>query len=979
MVRGACVCLLLFVALCMTSILPAQVPLVQWYTVDDGLPGSQVYQVLQDRNGFIWCSTGSGVARFDGKNFVTFSTADGFPDRGAYHLVEDSRGRIWFMTFSGKACYYERGRFFSPDVPMVKNDFVRWLVEMPDGRLLFLTNKGYVIMQSPGGYTRNYYVGPSPLFHGQLLGSDTLIIGSDRYFSLQLSTGIVAEINIPVQPKRRFLRVLPFTKRKLLLTTDLGFYQFSEKGLQDIIIDGEIMAEQVCTMDDKNGDLWVGTYSGAIRFAGGQIDREHMYWTLKGHGITSIIRDHEGNLWFSVFNEGICMLPKQFTSVYNRENGLLADRNLLRIVVGKDNGVYAFTGTGDMFRIDSTQAVHAGRLPMPLPTVEVVLAWNAYPEIILGSGNLIFRLNDGVISHDDEMSRFFIGKFFAFSRPGYWIFPDQRDQLLEINEYNEQTQKYKTVWSAQNDRVPTISCMNLFAGGEGSYWLGTRNGAVYLDATQKLWFVSDDIPELRTMITNLARDVSGKTWIGTANEGVFCFDGKKLIAHYNIKNGLPGNSCNSFYPDQVEGMWACTNGGLAWIRPGNTTPVNVFRSPEMLPGQEALSMCKVDRRVYVATTKGVGSFLDNAGQLPAVFPPVYISSVKVDGQNKNVFDSCKMEPGQDNLELNFTAIEYRKGGAMRYRYQLEGADTGWSYTSTSHIQYRSLQPGKYIFRVYALNAAGLSSKFPAVLAFTIPPAWWQTWWFRFGAGIFLLGVIFSMIFLRARAVRKVADVRRQWLETRLQSLRAQINPHFVFNALNSVQSFVFSKQPEQANEYLVNFARMMRMISEGAEKETILLREEIAFLDYYILMEKLRFEDDFEYNIITDPEVDVNSFRIPPMIIQPFIENAFKHGLAQKEGRKILQVQFSGEANRLFVRIEDNGTGRKERPVEKEMEKSALGIANVIQRLVLLQRKSKRTSPVTITDLYTDDGQPAGVRIDLVIALPEKLITSKIE
>lgn len=974
MVHCARVSLFSFVALlCMTITLRAQVPLMQWYTVDDGLPSSQVYQVLQDRNGFIWCCTGNGIARFDGTSFVSFSIADGFPDRGAYHMIEDSKGRIWFLTFSGKTCYYDKGLFHLPEIPLVKNNFVRWIEEMPGGRLLFLTNNGSVIMQWPDGRFRNYPVSRQPLFHSHQLGADTLIIASDSYFCLQLSTGKVTKLDIPTQVSRRFIRVFPVDSQKLLLTADHGFYQYDHGQLSFLDFGKEIMPAQVCTMQEKNGDLWIGTYGGAIRFAGGHIDTAHMEWKLKDHGITSIIKDHEGNLWFSIFNEGVCMLPQQFMSVYNHENGLIPDRNLLRIVTGNDKQVYAFSSTGDIFRIDSAKAVRTGRLPLGVPAVEVISAYQADPEVMFVGANSFFRFKDGVITRDTAMSNFFLSKLFAFSRPGYWIFPGQQENMLEINEYNEKTKKYSTRWRSENVRHGTLSPLVLVEGNqEGSYWIGTRQGPVYLGADKSTWFVADEIPELHTMITTIVRDVLGNIWIGTATAGIFCFDGKKMIGQYNTTNGLPGNSSNSLYADDAHGVWVCSNDGLAWIRPGNIKPVTVFRSPEVLPGQEAISMCKLGHRVFVATTKGIGSFMDNAARVPAVFPPVYISNVKVNGQDKNIFTSFELEPGQNNIELNFDAIAFRKSGKMNYRYQLEGADTEWNYTTTSHIQYRSLQPGHYTFRVFALNAAGLSSKIPAVLSFTIHPAWWQTWWFRVLAIIFLSGMLFLMVFLRVRAVRKAARIRQQWLETRLHALRAQINPHFVFNALNSVQSFIFSRQPEEANEYLVNFARMMRMISEGAEKETILVHEEIAFLEYYICMEKLRFENDFQYSIEIDPQVDVNSFRIPPMILQPVIENAFKHGLAEKEGEKKLLICFSGEAHRLHVRIEDNGTGRKSRRIEKELAQNKLGIVNVIQRLLLLRGRPGKNNPVTITDLYDANGNPAGVRVDLLIALPVK-------
>jgi streptogramin lyase/two-component sensor histidine kinase len=961
--------------MCTANYSRAQVPLMQWYTIDEGLPSSEVYQLLQDREGFIWCCTGNGIARFDGTSFVSFTTANGFPDRGAYHMREDKRGRIWFIAFAGKICYYESGKFHSPVIPLVKNDFVRWMEETPDGRLLFLTHNGNVIMQWPDGHFRSYPVHSQALFHGRLLSPDSLIIASDFYFCLHLPTGKVTKLDIPAQPHRRFIRVLPFTSQKVLLTADNGVYVYGHESLSFIALSKGTMPEPICGLVNDNDDLWIGTYGGALRFAGGQMDTTNMKYILPGRGVTSVIRDHEGNLWFSVYNEGICMLPRQFTSVYNRENGLMSDRSILRVVKGNDNSVYAFSSLGQLFRLDSARAMAAGNLPIVTSTMGTFTAWESGEGVMVSTAGVFCHLKNGVLSAPDRDIHALLRYCpYAPSTPGCWVFPHLvNNKLAAIREYNERTKKDTVRWQAKNNAAnENMICTFLRPAVErGCYWLGLRKGVVYLGQNGSMWFAADMIPELGTTVTYIANDLSGKTWIGTTTAGVFRFDGKKMIAHYNMDNGLPGNYCNFLYADNVQGMWICTNAGLAWIRPDHAVPVTVFRSPEILPGREAISMCKVGRRVYVATTKGVGSFMDNVQQLPDVFPPVYIKNIKIDGQNKDVFTAYDLEPGQNNLELSFAAIAFRKGGVMRYRYQLEGADTGWNYTSAGHIQYRSLPPGHYTFRVFALSAAGLSSKIPAIISFTIPPAWWQTWWFRSLAVLMIAAVLFSIVFLRARAVQKANRARQQLLETRLQALRAQINPHFVFNALNSVQSFIFSQQPEQANEYLVSFARMMRMISEGSDKETILLRDEIRFLHYYIEMEKLRFDDDFSYRIVIDPTVDVESFRIPPMILQPIIENAFKHGLAAKQGEKRLLIHFSGDRNCLYVRVEDNGTGRKSRQGEDVLDKTALGIANVRQRLLLLRDKGDKKEPVCISDLYDGD-KPAGVRVDLVIGRPVK-------
>jgi ligand-binding sensor domain-containing protein len=965
---------------CAPAFLHARQPLMQWWTVDQGLVSSQVYQVLQDREGFLWCATGNGISRFDGTRFANFGRADGFPDRGAFRMFADSRGRIWFMTFSGRTCYFENGSFHPPSFALT-NEFVRWVEEAPGG-MLFLTGSGKVIVEETSGKLRTIQVAGEGLIHGCITGGDTLLAATrDGYYLVDCASGNSEKLAVPIQPQRKFVRPFRMADGAILLPADFGFYVFDHRALSFHKISSALMPEQLYSLSEKNKDLWVGTSDGVFNFPGGNISAQNSSRLLTGHTVTSVLKDHEGNYWFSVYNQGICMMPQPRTEVYNRENGLLQEQRIIRVIRAGDKSVYAFASTGEVYRFDSTRAVQTGHLPITVPIIDLM---HAYPladgSTILASGDMFCRMRNGTVgSMDNSMRSQMMYSVFTVSGKS-WLRIARHDSILTIEEYDQRTNKKTERFRARPDKRVAATVFTTMTDRDkyGGYWLGSRQGLIYLNADSSVWLAGNEIPALSGAISHLMQDAAGHVWVATLSEGVFCFDGKRLLEHYTTANGLPGNSCNSLYADEQPGIWACTSAGLARIRPGTALPMMVYRCPEMLPGFEAISMCKSGHRVYVATTKGVSAFDERTLLPPVVCPPVHMSQVTVNGRKMEMQNNYRFEAEQHNVDLAFTAINFRKTGDIRYRYHLDGLDTAWLISTVSHVQYRALPPGDYTFSVYALNAAGMMSRTPAVLSFTVLPAYWQTWWFRIIAVVVCVSLLLLLMYLRVRSARRAEEGRRQLLDLRLQALRSQISPHFVFNALNSVQGFIFYHQPEEANRYIVHFARLMRMISDYSAQETIRLQQEIDFLECYVAVEKMRFSDELECSITVDRALDRAACRIPPMILQPVVENAFKHGLPGREGAKRLLIHFSGSGRQLLVTIEDNGTGRQTRAADDEMQHRSLGLANVRQRLLLLQRNAERKNdPVRITDLFAEDGSRAGLRVELFISVPEEIFKNE--
>ena len=267
---------------------------------------------------------------------------------------------------------------------------------------------------------------------------------------------------------------------------------------------------------------------------------------------------------------------------------------------------------------------------------------------------------------------------------------------------------------------------------------------------------------------------------------------------------------------------------------------------------------------------------------------------------------------------------------------------------------------------------------PAAFSFTITAPFWRMWWFRGLSMIILAGIIWSVFYVRIRGLKRKNELARKIDQMRLEALRLQMNPHFIFNSMNSIQHYINSNEKKLANIYLSKFADVMRMIIDYLQKAFIPVIIDINALELYIQLEQLRFENKFDYKIEIDPIIDVENSSIPPMIIQPYVENAIIHGLLnlpEQQGGKIkkgeVNIILRLENNVINCVVEDNGIGRKRAGELKKRQKShkPVGMENTEARLRALNMLEKNKLDVNIVDLADKSGKALGTRVEIKIPL----------
>ncbi|MEM7038414.1 MAG: histidine kinase, partial [Bacteroidota bacterium] len=339
-------------------------------------------------------------------------------------------------------------------------------------------------------------------------------------------------------------------------------------------------------------------------------------------------------------------------------------------------------------------------------------------------------------------------------------------------------------------------------------------------------------------------------------------------------------------------------------------------------------------------------------------------------------DTLYLNRDQTTLEFQFAAQNFYNPLQNTFQFKLEGWEEKWrTKANVAAADYAQLSPGWYRFRVKARSGHGAWSP-ERTLVLRIPEAWYEMLLVQLAAGLLVVGLIAFAVNRRIqrsrREARLVAEHEKQLAELELTALRAQMNPHFLFNSLNSIHHFVMNKQPREAANYLTDFSALIRKILSNSRHSAIALKDELDALCLYIKLEQLRFDHRFEFQLEMDPNLDPGFVQVPPLIFQPYVENAILHGLTPLEKGGRLEISFAVEEEHMLCRIRDNGIGREKaaaRNQYRDTQHAPLGMNITRKRLAGLNTGAERADSIQIIDLKNGQGQACGTEVRLILPI----------
>nr|WP_240966069.1 histidine kinase [Pseudoflavitalea sp. G-6-1-2] len=483
--------------------------------------------------------------------------------------------------------------------------------------------------------------------------------------------------------------------------------------------------------------------------------------------------------------------------------------------------------------------------------------------------------------------------------------------------------------------LQTKNIRSLFNDGNGFLWIGTDNGLVQyqLSAKQvkKIWQTADGLAN--NVVYGILRDHQHRLWLST-NNGLSCFDAvQNRFFNYDMGYGLPGLEYNtSCCYASVEGtMYFGGIDGLTWFHPSNV-PADKFNPSPVITGFSLLN-----------TTEQPENVLQNQ-------------------------TAISLQHTQNFFNIEFSSLNYSHTNRTVYAYKLSGVDDNWVNSGTRRsATYTKLPPGRYVFQVRSANSQGNWNADPVSLSITIMPAFWQTKWFMAAILLLVIAFIWWLIRRRISNIRKQAALQHKISTTEMMALRAQMNPHFIFNCINSIDALIQSNDKYNATVYLNKFARLIRNILDSSNQHVVPLQKDLDTLRLYIELEQLRNEHKFIAEIEVPEELLQDDVKVPPLIIQPYAENAILHGLRNRPGNNgHLRISLFRVGDQLHYVIEDNGVGRNAAITAIRRENASYGMAMSRDRVKLFNKETDAS--VQITDLEEDD-QPAGTRIEVQLKI----------
>jgi len=338
--------------------------------------------------------------------------------------------------------------------------------------------------------------------------------------------------------------------------------------------------------------------------------------------------------------------------------------------------------------------------------------------------------------------------------------------------------------------------------------------------------------------------------------------------------------------------------------------------------------------------------------------------------------SLKLAHDRNFITLTFAATEFQNPEKLEFRYRLDGVDKLWTYTGYLNrtITYQNLKPGNYIFRVAVKKEDGSWGQSNVHLHISVLPAWWQETWFTIACIVSAVGLAWLLIQWRMKTIRKEEKEKimheKELLELEAKALRAQMNPHFIFNCMNSIKSLIQRGDRETAITYLTTFSKLIRTIFQNSDKREITLYDEIDTCRLYVQLESLRFDNKFEYKFTIDETTDLKSIMVPALIIQPFVENAIWHGLMAKEGVGLLHITVRREGEAICCTIDDNGIGREVSRLNKfqgnKVMHESKGVSLTQSRINLDNLLNKRDGDIFVTDKKDMLGESMGTTVTII-------------
>lgn len=936
----------------------------------NGLPSNAVYDVYQDKKGFIWFASQDGITRYDGATFKTYQCEAQVSTAGSC-IKEDKYGRIWYENFDGKLYYVLQDSLHA----LAQRSFYNYApFAITDDYLMLIQNEAIDIYD-----LKTLKFVKKIDFHSQINFFETSIaIENDFYFILKDS---IYRIDGKLELSRSGYLVGKGEVMKRISAADSLVYVVSKLNSSNTmhILDRKLQHPRIAYIPGPkliqgsnfiDGKFWMHTPNGSYSYTLKNNLIETGEVLFPGKSVSNLFKDRQGNYWFSTTSDGVFLMSNLEQKFYTTDD--FVPTRIVKI----DEQFLLANREGSFLRFDPKGKNKISQLIRGKSISEMyyLYADSLNGDIIYSAKGMSFfpngRLEKAkeydaalkeIVRIDNQYYAFVANGFCALIkapsyRPGLFSSWDSvylNSEMIHHNDYAILLNNIRGRAIAYNK----LSNVIYSSGNKGFYKISPRgidtikiNGQPFY--ASKIITFDDQLFVLNT---------KGNLYQLKEN-GLFTLLNQQLgLGNYEIKFARQFGSSlllmNQRYLYFVD------------LKSLKCQILNINIRPSLVN-----DVYLENDKVYVVLKDGIVQTNLHFTKPQSDGILFHINSFEVNDIVQHQFQNKEFNHTQNDVRINFSILDFGSVQTQSLFYKLNNEEWKLVSPESRNLQFKSLSPGFYEIS-FKLGTKILEDK----LSFTIDAPFWKKWWFVLLCVTLVAVLVYtyykwqiSLLSRQIKLLREKVELEQSLGKSILTSIKSQMNPHFFYNALNTIQAYIFTNDKRNASVYLGKFSKLTRMILEMSEQELIPLNEEIQALTLYLELEKMRFDDDFEFELVVDYSVDVEMIKIPSMLIQPYAENAVKHGLLHRKGAKRLKILITMQNQYLKVVVDDNGIGRAKseemKKHKKEKHNSFSTRANE-QRLEILNRNRSHKVVVEIEDKCDEMNQPKGTQVRLYIPI----------
>lgn len=953
--------IVLFYLLFVNGVLLSQNP--HYFTIDKtkGLPSNTVYDIVQDKKGMIWLATNEGICKFDGKKFTPFSS-DEQKSRAGSNLIEDMYGRIWYCSFDGYIYYVQNGEIYA--LPQ-QNALGYQKFNILDNQLLYFEENNIVFLdlktlkQNKKVSFKSNDLIASHLFKG-------IFYVYTKDFLLEVSpNGKLKKILLPTNIKENLNTViLTNSSDKLVLLSKYSnkYSLYSNGTFKEFDFEKKIIFLQNASFTSNTN--WISTTNGIVKFNINHPSNCKRYF--ENYNISVILKDNEDNHWIGTLGKGLLLIPNFETYLIPTQNGVS------KIIPHKNKLLYSTQNDKIFSSLDSKNAFDFQEIfnGNSNHTIEQFELDTLHQKIYFTSNSFKTASIDGKLSSEllfamKELTKI-DDQYYGFAASGICgIYKAGKGKSEWNNRFT------KGVKHEQDDHIA-----GLIANVRGksvayndetkTIYYATNIGLFAVNATKKDIILWKKKPLNLSKIVFYNKMIYGLT---TTN--------KLLVIDQNnvVKPILFPIEDNTIQKIKLikSSLYLFTNNSIIKYNLDKNIFNKVFNRNA---DNEITDIIEFQNSYLLASSKGIICVNINDNEKTCI-PKFIIENVCVNGKKMPIKNLDNLTSKENSIDILYSVISFVPNLNKVLYYKINSGNWQTTDDQSRILKLSSLSSGNY--KIHFKTAHNNRYSEITSLSINIKKPFIESIWFYILTAAIV--IVFINFFYR-REIKKIKkrnqlliekmELEKNLNQSTLKAIKSQMNPHFFYNALNTIQSYILANDKKQAVNYLSKFSSLTRTILEMSEKETISVAEEIQTLSFYLDIEKARFDKDFEYSINTPENFDADQYKIPSLLLQPYVENSIKHGLLHKIGAKNLTISFEVKKDTLIITIKDNGIGRKKSEELKKLRKNphqSFATEAMEQKIQLLNKNKLNKITLEIIDEHTVQNNAKGTTVIFKIPL----------